>query len=94
MRVGRKRLRVSLGPGVVESDGDGEVSSLEGYRMGPGDVLRASLLAMSGLRMRACAGGVLGGSDMLAPMESGRWTELDAGQVMLSLFQVNWSFPT
>lgn len=87
MRVGKKRLRARLGPGVVGFDGDDEVSNLEGYRMDSGDGLRASLLATSGLRMRGCAGGVFGGSDMLAVMESGGWTELNVRQVTLSCFR-------
>lgn len=68
MRVGRKRLRVRLGPGVVGSGVGAEALGIERYLEGSGDVLRASLLASSGLRMRGCAGGGGFGLGMFAVM--------------------------
>lgn len=68
MKVGRKRLRARLGPGVVDSAVNGEEFGIEGYLEGSGGVLRASLFASSGLRMRGCAGGGAFGG-MLAVMQ-------------------------
>lgn len=70
MKVGRKRLRVRLGPGVVGFV-FGDVLCVGGYLEGSEGVLRASLLASSGLRMRGCAGGgAFGGLGMVAVMEA------------------------